>query len=229
MWQGESGFASWTPEKYWQPRIVRESERAQAVWLLRRFTLDFSLGIPLSSYFQTADMMKKGYQMGHTEQNARKVARQGVLNGLTYTPKPAFRALASVAAVFRDGVRPVAGPAFSATRSTGPGEPPPPEGATIRGLAFARGRTPLYVYYMSTDPQRAWTDKTARTTLEIPRRDDLDALRDPVLVNLLTGDVFALSLRADPATPGARFVDNLPLSDAPLLVCDRAVIEISKP
>ena len=22
VWQGESGFASWTPEKYWQPRIV---------------------------------------------------------------------------------------------------------------------------------------------------------------------------------------------------------------
>ena len=227
VWQGESGFASWTPEKYWQPRIVRESEHAQATWLLRRFVLDFSLGIPLSSYFQTADMMKKGYQMGENEQKAMNVARQGVLNGLTYTPKPAFRALASVAAVFRDGVRPVAGPAFSAMRN--PGEPwPEVGGATVSRLAFARGRTPLYFYFMASDPQRMWADRSARTTLEIPRRDDLDAIRDPVLVNLLTGDVFALAPREDPAADGTLFLDNLPLCDAPLLVCDRAAIEIEK-
>ena len=229
VWQGESGFASWTPEKYWQPRIVRESERAQAVWLLRRFVLDFSLGIPLSSYFQTADMMKKGYQMGHTEQSALNVARQGVLNGLTYTPKPSFRALASIAAVFRDGVRPVAGTTVSATCETGPADAAPPDGATIRCLAFVRGlNTPLYVYYMSTDPQRAWSDKTARTTLRINADDSTSPLRSPVLVNLLTGDVFALSLRTDPGAPGAFFVDGLPLSDAPMLVCDRSAIELDR-
>lgn len=226
VWQGESGFASWTPEKYWQPRIVRESERAQAVWLLRRFVLDFSLGIPLSSYFQTADMMKKGYQMGHTEQSALKVARHGVLNGLTYTPKPSFRALASIAAVFRDGVRPDTSAVFSAIRETSPADAPPPDGATIRCVAFARGQTPLYIYYMPVDPQRAWSDKTARTTLRIATRDDLDAVSAPVLVNLLTGDVFALSLRTDPAADGALFIDGLPLCDAPMLVCDRSALEI---
>ena len=159
VWQGESGFASWTPEKYWQPRIVRESERAQAVWLLRRYVLDFSLDIPLSSYFQTADMMKKGYQMGHTEQGAMNVARQGV--------------------------------------------------------------TPYYVYYMATDPQRAWSDKTPSARLEIPAREDLDAIREPVLVNLLTGDVFALPRRG---TSAALVIEGLPLSDAPMLVCDSATI-----
>ena len=197
------------------------------MWLLRRFVLDFSLGIPLSSYFQTADMMKKGYQMGHTEQSALKVARQGVLNGLTYTPKPSFRALASVAAVFRDGVRPVAGPVFSAKQETG-ADWPEIGGSTVRCHAFARGRTPLYVYYMASDPQRMWQDKRARTTLAIASRDDLDAVRSPVLVNLLTGDVFALSLRTDPATPGALFVDGLPLSDVPMLVCDRSAIELGR-
>ena len=227
IWQGESGFASWAPKKYWQPRIIRESERAQAVWLLRRYVLDFSLGIPFSSYFQTADMMKKGYQMANSEQSALKVARQGVLNGLTYTPKPSYRALASIAAVFRDGVRPDARAVFSATRETGPSDKTPPDGATIRCLAFTRGHTPLYVYYMSTDPQRAWSDKTARTTLRI-EVNNTSVLRSPVLVNLLTGDVFELSLRTDPATPGAIFIDNLPLSDAPMLVCDRSAIELGR-
>ena len=227
IWQGESGFASWAPKKYWQPRIIRESERAQAVWLLRRYVLDFSLGIPFSSYFQTADMMKKGYQMGNSEQSAFKVARQGVLNGLTYTPKPAYRALASIAAVFRDGVRPDAKAVFSATRETDPSDKAPPDGATIRCLAFTRGPVPLYVYYMSTDPQRAWSDKTARTTLRIEINDHTSVIRSPVLVNLLTGDVFEISLRTDPAK-SAIFVDNLPLSDAPMLVCDRSAIELGR-
>lgn len=220
VWQGESGFASWTPDKYWQPRIVRESERAQAVWLLRRYVLDFSLGIPLSSYFQTADMMKKGYQMGHTEQGAMKVARQGVLNGLVYTPKPAFTALASVCAVFRDGVRPVPAKGFKATRAA---EGAVPDGATVRGLVFARGRTPYYVYYMATDPQRAWSDRTPSARLEIPVRGNLDAIRSPVLVNLLTGDVFALPKRGSSA---ALVIEGLPLSDTPMLVCDRSAIPL---
>ena len=190
--------------------------------------LDFSFGIPLSSYFQTADMMKKGYQMGNSEQSAFNVARQGVLNGLTYTPKPAYRALASIAAVFRDGVRPDARAVFSATRETAPSDKTPPDGATIRCLAFTRGPAPLYVYYMSTDPQRAWSDKTARTSLRIEVNDYTSAIRSPVLVNLLTGDVFEISLRTDPAVPGAIFVDNLPLSDAPMLVCDRSAIELGR-
>ena len=216
LWQGESGFASWTPEKYWQPRIVRESERAQAVWLLRRYVLDFSLGIPVSSYFQTADMMKKGYQMGHTEQGAMNVARQGVLNGLVYTPKPACRALASVCAVFRDGVRPMPADGFAASRAA---DGAVPDNATVRGLVFARGRMPYYIYYMATDPQRAWSDKTPSARLDIPAREDLDTIRDPVLVNMLTGDVFALPGRGVSA---ALVLEGLPLSDAPMLVCDRA-------
>ena len=229
VWQGESGFASWTPEKYWQPRFVRESERAQAVWLLRRYVLDISLGLELSSYFQTADMMKKGYQMGEHEQKALNVARQGVLNGLTYTPKPAFSALASIAAIFRDGVRPVAGPRFMTWQDDARPKRARHarlENVAVRCLTFARGRTPYHVYYMPADPQFGWADKEAHTTLEIAHSDDLDDLRSPVLVNLLTGDVFALTLRDDSAKDGAHFIDNLPLCDAPLLVCDRAAVEI---
>ncbi len=229
VWQGESGFASWTPEKYWQPRIVRESERAQAVWLLRRYVLDFSLGLPLCSIFQTADMMAKGYQMGETEQSARKVARQGVLNGLTYTPKPAFRALASVAALFRDGVRSVEGQRFMAWQDDA--RPMRErharlENVAVRCLTFARDRAPFYVYYMPADPQFGWADGEASTTLEIFHCEDLDDLNDPVLVNLLTGDVFALKLRGNPAD-GSVFIDGLPLCDAPMLVCNRPEVGLS--
>ncbi len=230
IWQGESGFASWTPEKYWQPRFVREGERTQAVWLLRRYVLDFSLGLPLCSIFQTADMMAKGYQMGGSEQSARKVARQGVLNGLTYTPKPAFRALASVAAIFRDGVRSVEGQRFMAWQD---GVRPMKErharleNVAVRCLTFARGRAPLHVYYMPADPQFGWADGEASTTLEIYHHDDVDDLREPALVNMLTGDVFAVPKRGDPVRDGSLFLDNLPLCDSPLLVCDRSALKFA--
>lgn len=229
IWQGESGFASWTPEKYWQPRFVRESERAQAVWLLRRYVLDFSLGLPLCSIFQTADMMAKGYQMGETEQSARKVARQGVLNGLTYTPKPAFRALASVAAIFRDGIRPVDGQRFMALQdAVRPMNERHDrlENVAARCLTFARGRSPFYFYYMPADPQFGWADGEASTTLEIFHCEDLGDLNAPVLVNLLTGDVFALQLRGNPADASS-FIDGLPLSDSPMLVCDRSEVALA--
>ena len=94
-------------------------------------------------------------------------------------------------------------------------------------IETTRGPVPLYVYYMSTDPQRAWSDKTARTTLRIEINDHTSVIRSPVLVNLLTGDVFEISLRTDPAK-SAIFVDNLPLSDAPMLVCDRSAIELGR-
>jgi hypothetical protein len=231
VWQGESGFASWTPEKYWQPRTIRESERAQAVWLLRRYVLDFSLGLELSSYFQTADMMKKAYQMGASEQGARKVARQGVLNGLTYTPKPSYPALASVAAVFRDGVRHVEGRHFTALRGDASqwfGSETLKANEAVRCVTFARGRTPYYLYYMPTDPQKGWTDKTAHTTLEFSLNNDLDPMREPVLVNMLTGDVFASGLRGAFDIPDTLFIDHLPLSDTPMLVCDRSAIDLER-
>ena len=229
VWQGESGFASWTPEKYWQARFVRESEHAQAVWLLRRFILDLHLDLQMSSYFQTVDMMEKAYQMGNSEQGTRKVARQGILNGLTYTPKPSYFALSSVAAIFHDGVKPVSGDRFIAWQDDA--RPMTKrhdrlENVAIRCLTFARGRTPYYVYYMPADPQFGWVDSKARTTLEFFKYRDLDLMKSPVLVNLLTGDVFELPTRGDAIQHGSLFLDNLPLSDAPMVICDRSAIAL---
>lgn len=231
VWQGECGFASWTPEQYWQPRWVRESERAQAVWLLRRYVLDMHYGLEMSSYFQTADMMEKSYQMGETEQGTMKVARQGILNGLTYSPKPVYHAFSRITAIFHDGVEPVEGQRFMTWQDDAR---PLKEGhdrlenVAVRCFTFAKGRAPYYIYYMPADPQYGWADKKARTTLEFFTYKDLDVMKEPVLVNLLTGDVFKPSTRGNPERNGSLFIDNLPLWDAPLLICDRSSISIEK-
>lgn len=229
VWQGECGFASWTPEKYWQPRFVSESERAQAVWLLRRYVLDLYLDLEMSSYFQTADMMEKAYQMGASEQSTRKVARQGILNGLTYSPKPAYHAYANVNAIFHDGIKPVEGQRFITWQDDARplnGRHARLENVAVCCLTFARGRTPIYVYYMPADPQYGWADKRARTTLEFFNYKDLDLLKKPVLINLLTGDVFELPTRGNQKDFGSVFIDNLPLSDTPMIICDKSVIRL---
>ena len=61
LWQGEGGYPSWAYKDHWLVNDGCDSERAQAVWQLRRYFLDVSNGIKLSSFFQMADMWEKPY------------------------------------------------------------------------------------------------------------------------------------------------------------------------
>ncbi len=225
IWQGESGFASWCPEKYWQPRFVRESERNQAVWLLRRYLLDHACGIPLSSYFQMADMMKKSYAMSNSAQSSFTTARQGILNGLTYTPKKAYSAMANLASIFRDGIRPAeAGFEVSFEAVT----PRLERADRIQDIAiwtqcFVRDGKPFYAYYMPADPQYNWK-ALDKIILKIYPENDFEPLARPVLVNLLTGDIFEPHRQWE----GDIMVFNgMPLTDSPLLLCDYSTLEIN--
>ncbi len=67
--------------------------------------------------------------------------------------------------------------------------------------------------------------------VSVPRGvyDDLDDLRNPVLVNLLTGDVFGVTKRWNTDDPETLYLDELPLCDAPLLVCDLGAVELRRP
>ena len=80
---------------------------------------------------------------------------------------------------------------------------------------------------MPADPQFGWADSKARTTLEFFNYKDLDLLKKPVLINLLTGDVFELPTRGNQKDFGSVFIDNLPLSDTPMIICDKSVISIT--
>jgi hypothetical protein len=78
---------------------------------------------------------------------------------------------------------------------------------------------------MPVDPQHFWEDKNAITTLEIFKRPGLKEIKKPVLVNMLTGDVYAVS----PRRKGDKvYLENLPLSDTPMLICDRSALNLTK-
>ncbi len=219
VWQGESGFASWCPPKYWQRRFLRESERAQAVWLLRRYIVDHAESIPLSSFFQMADMMEKNYQMGESTQNAFSTARMGILNGLTYTPKRAYFALANITALFRDGIRPV-----EAYMSVFLADAPQGQQVNVgvRTHCFLRGSNPVYVYYVPADPQLNW-EPLQNASVTLMKEEAFALMEDPVLVDLLNGGVFNLNVEK---TGDMLSFCGLPLTDYPLVICDRSNIRL---
>ncbi|OQA88988.1 MAG: Beta-xylosidase [Lentisphaerae bacterium ADurb.Bin242] len=222
LWQGEAGYASWTPDPYWHPRYVRESERNQAVWLLRRYFTDMSCGIEMSSYFQTADMMEKAYQVGSGTQ--KNPARHGILNGLTYTPKKAYFAMANVCSIFRDGTAPE--PLFMSVNFDDAFSRMEKhsriQDLAVRKYTFVRNGSPFFAYYLPEDPQFQFAGcGNIRVTLI---RDELsNSFRNPVLIGMLTGEVYPLRIHK---TGPLLELTGLPLTDYPLVICDRDAVEI---
>ena len=155
LWQGECGFASWFPENHWLPPYVRESERNQAAWLLRRYVADFAAGISLSSFFQTVDMMLKDYKLGN--ETRKQPARHGILNGITYTEKLSFHAMRHIANIFSSPMPLRGGGAFCAV-SLDRAFPRSERHSRLMDAAvfkavFEKNSYPVFVYYLAEDVQ----------------------------------------------------------------------------
>lgn len=225
IWQGESGFASWAPERYWQPRFVRESQRAQANWLLRRFLIDFSLGLEISSLFLVADMMECAYLVSNRAQSAFNVARQGLLNGLVYTPKAACFALANLCALFHGELRPHDSMLeFNLSRHFPDDQPHDGlEKLAVWKQLFVRDDgQPLYAYYLPVNVQGE-PQTIPDAVLSLYDEPDVSPLQTPVLVDLLTGDVRQLAGSRHPHRWG---FTGMPLAEHPLVICDRTAVEL---
>ena len=217
IWQGEAGLASWAPEHYWMVRRVRESQRNQAVWILRRILLDQSLNMPVTSIYQTVDMMEKSYQMGNSTQN--RPALQGILNGLTYSPKMSFYALANAISIFRDGIHPVpeAEIAFHMASSYPVDRAVPP----IYGKLFQKNKEKFLFYWSGSDPESA-EDPVPGMRLQL-KEGSPDSWKNPVLVNLLSGDIFSIHSEWNGSVLEFK---NLPLTDYPLMICKQESVSI---
>ncbi len=231
VWQGEAGYPSWVPSPYWQKRFVRESERNQAVWLLRHFVLDHTLEIDVSSFFMIADMIEKGYQKSSTEISQFDIQRQGVLHGLAYTPKMSYRALQHLTSIFRDGIRRVPSFFHISTDKSKPRDEPHTRLENIAAVreCFVRDGEPFYTYYMPADPQYAWKSD-APADLYFIEEEGRNKLVNPVLVDLLDGSVWNIAAERGEAgwNKAYTFVRDVPLRDYPLVVCNRSAIGIRR-
>ena len=219
VWQGEGGYPHWVPEGYWQKRAHRESYLAQANWLMRRFLIDHALEIELSSFYMTVDFMEKSYQTGRSTHDPFQVQRQGVLNGICYTPNPSYLALAHVAALFQHHPRPHDA---MITCSMGRTRPPTVELPHLEEVALWRklfvrdDGVQLFTYYMPVSIEYPFQE-ISDFTLFLHDEPGLPPMENPVLVDLLTGDVWKLSYRRDKYS---LVFEGLPLSSTPRVIMD---------
>jgi hypothetical protein len=199
VWQAECGYAStanslgWTGNGPW-------GEIIQAKWLLRRMLTDLAFGSEISCYFTLVDFQ---------EGNPEKMNTKGLLRLRTLAEKPAYRVFQNCAAVLQGSlpVEAAAGGKVEAITSEGSFFGAKPRDVMLLRLRSDRG--PVLAYWL---PWRAQEKVDAAATAIAA-----EGFNDPVLVDLLRGEVFALP------RGGTRWGD-LPLADWPLLIAEKAVV-----
>lgn len=222
LWQGESGFASHFPTGHWLHPYVLDSETNQAKWLLRRYVTDARVGMDVSSFFQMVDMTARPYQKAN--ETLSDPACHGILRGSDYERKESYYAISHYAAVFDGDTVPadlyaslnfdrIAPRDRHVSRLT--------DAAAITAT-FLRKGWPFYLYYLPEDVQYGYAGIAG---VDLAVLDDAEkSIRDPVLVDLLKGRVFAVQADRDKSGNCTRF-RQLPLTDYPLLITDREALQ----
>ncbi len=206
--QGEAGQPSWAPKGHWLYKDGFDDPRAQAVWLLRRFALDHYAEVALASFFMIADIWEKPYETA--TQTLPRAQANGILNGLAYTPKPSYEALRHITSVFRGDIK-RKDTAFT-VEGTGAEE--------AVCLSFEKDGGATYLYYRPSAPtEKYYREAAVSVCLPAP-------LCDPVLADLLTGEVF--SLPEAEICQGLYVYRNLPFSNYPMVLAEREGVAIEK-
>lgn len=220
LWQGEVGFGSYFPPGHFLHTWTRGSENLQARWLLRRFALDQSLGLKVSSFFQMVDMNGKQYE---TSQGTQDPCLHGILNGRSYTPKEAYYAISNYATLFDNTVQ--SSNLYMAVDWTRRA----PMDARISRLSevavrystYERDGYPVLVYYLPEDVQMQYPGLAGINIHVIT--DNSSQMEQPILIDMLSGRVFAVT-----DISGANniwkdgMLNRLPLTDYPLVITDLA-------
>ena len=173
-------------------------------------------GLERSSFFQMVDMWQKPYQKA--SEVLSRPAAQGVLNGITYTPKRAYYTLGRLANLLSGGVAPLRAyvecSLADATRC---------EEVSIRTFALRCGDQMLLAYYLPTDIQDECGMRAGFSLRAHPVDAGIVRMKDPVLADLFTGEVFSadISMR-----DGCLRAQGLPIAEYPLVLCDRVLLEI---
>lgn len=202
LWQGENGCPS-RPGGAGALANLPWTEERQAEWLTRRILGDLRLGVELTSYFHTVDLVNYNWGAGRSG----KTNYKGLLRGRDYSRKPAYFAYQRLCALFD-----------SQTRLGGPPVRVVPDRAQTETVtaSFLRGDGPLVAYWCPADLTRDFAEQRATVGVKTDKALEL------VLVNPLAGEIHGL------AAPGARrgelILGGLPLRDYPLLLAERSAV-----
>jgi len=216
LWQSECGFPSSADTGGWGFGGPWD-ETKHAKWLLRRLLSDARLGMPVSIYFVLHDypaQLEAGSDKGKMGINRKGLYRHG-----SWERKPAGDAFAHLSSLLdnRFELAPAAPPA--AFEITANGSQPAPKLETIKTclLKHKPDGQPALVYWLGVPMETKF--RPARVTVTLPGA----TIAQPVLVDLLDGNVYALPRETQ---PGQNKFENLPLADSPLVLCSRAAVEL---
>jgi len=226
LWQAECGCPS-TADGVGALSKHAWNESRQARWLVRRTLNDLRLKLEHISWYNVADQV--GYALGFgkpktqptdlgegTKQTTRTSnAHFGLLRVPDYAPKPSYFAYQTLCALFDSQTEATEMPAQFAGDFSG--SEPAVAADQIEQAAFVRTGAPILAYWFPADVHKDMTSRPVDVTLTV--KAGL-TLRDPVLVDPLSGEVFKLEGRQ----AGQQWrLAGLPLTDYPMLVTDRSV------
>ena len=211
LWQGESGCPS---QQAGAGALARYpwTEALQARWVVRRTLSDLRLRVELSSYFHAVDML---YPNKDGTPNGR-LNSKGLLRRSNYTPKPAYFAYQCLCALFDAQTQWDQRPLDVAAADGPPWDP-----SELLKATFLRHRSPLYVYWLPADLRKQLHERTVDLTIPETAGATLDT---PVLIEPLTATVHRLAAARRPK--GTWQISAVPLSDCPLIVTDRSVVDV---
>jgi len=213
FWQGECGHASWHPVRhgcYQRDHFGEGSEHRQAVWQLRRFLLDYNIGLVRTSQFQIADMREKPYQMT-TDYVQTDPACQGILHGLFYTPKKAHDTISRLSVIL-SGKRERMDAQFELNA--------PKSEHTPYTMSYLREGHELNLYWLAIPiNQEAGLQKKAASVRLLS-----DRIERPMIIDMFTG----LALEPEDCEWNAetRTITGLPIGEYPILICDRGALAV---
>ena len=234
VWQGECGIASQSRTTGYRG-TGPWGETIQAKWLLRQSFVDtYYCGATLSNYFKLfsdgeldpeptgRDLSDLDRVFGAPERNGSRMHARGVNEKcILYTadrsPKPAYYAYQNLCAVM-DSRYKKDEPEYRITVTdsgsfAGIGEYEDAFPSVPLLASFRSSDAGLLAIWLPWIPQET-IGKFASVSLEVASE-----FRNPVLLDLLTGDIFAL-VDFSSAEGKSRF-ENLPLADYPLVIAER--------
>ena len=242
LWQGECGYPSHSSTRDYRGNGPWGLE-IQAKWLLRQsFTDVYFCRTTVSNYFKLVHPGGKGELpkrttltpldsvLGFPARGGSRVKSVGVnekclLENPSLDPKPAYFVYQRLCAVFDDRYKPVVPEAKISVTDVGTfygigkeddAFPSVPLTATFA----ARNGAPLIAYWIPWPPQEIVRKGTISLQLRSAR------FRNPVLIDLLTGAVYALAQTTDKS--GSSVFNNLPIADYPLIIAEKDEILVTQ-
>ena len=216
VWQSECGFPSSANTGGWGFGGPWD-ETKHAKWLLRRLLCDARLGMPVSIYFVLHDypaQLEAGPDKGRMGINRKGLYRHG-----SWDRKPAADAFAHLSSLLDNRFEPAPDAPPPGFEITANGSPTAPKTETIKTclLKHKPSGQPAIVYWLGVPMETKF--RPARVTVTMPDA----SIQQPVLVDLLDGNVYALPRDAQ---SGQTKFEDLPLADSPLVLCSRAAVEL---